>query len=116
MRSDAMGVDEYLAEVAEERQECLRTLRADCVELLTGFDEAIAYGMPTYARNGEPAVSFASQKQYISVYLPTDVVEAHRDQLAGLNVGKSCIRYRRPDQLDREVVRSMLRAAAATAG
>jgi hypothetical protein len=33
---------------------------------------------------------------------------AHRDRLAGLSVGKGCVRYRRPDQLDETVVRSIL--------
>jgi uncharacterized protein YdhG (YjbR/CyaY superfamily) len=62
-------------------------------------------------------VAFASQKNYISLYiLRTDVVATHRDRLTGLDVGKSCIRFRKPDQLDDEVVRSMLRGTAAAAG
>jgi hypothetical protein len=41
---------------------------------------------------------------------------AHRPQLAGLNVGKGCIRYRRPDQVNFDVVHSMLAATAARTG
>ena len=44
------------------------------------------------------------------------MLDAHRDRLAGLSVGKSCIRYRRPDQLDEAVVRSILEMTAATRG
>jgi hypothetical protein len=41
---------------------------------------------------------------------------AHRDRLAGLSVGKGCIRYRRPEQMDVDVVRSVLALTAATSG
>jgi hypothetical protein len=46
----------------------------------------------------------------------TDVLDAHRDRLAGLSVGKSCVRYRDPDELDWDVVASMLDATAASHG
>jgi uncharacterized protein YdhG (YjbR/CyaY superfamily) len=115
VQSSATTVDDYLAEVPDERRECLHDLRRACRERLTGFAETMAYGMPSYARGGEVEVSFASQKQYIALYvLRTDVVDAHRDRLAGLNVGKSCIRYRRPAQVDMAVVESMLESTAST--
>jgi hypothetical protein len=41
---------------------------------------------------------------------------AHRDRLAGLSVGKGCVRYRRPEQVDWDVVRSILEMTAATRG
>ena len=114
---EATSVDDYLTEAPEDRRELLRTMRAGCRDLLTGFAESMAYGMPSYSRNGEIEIAFASQKQYVSLYvLRTDVLDAHRDQLVGLNVGKSCVRYRRPDQVDQAVLRSMLEATARTAG
>jgi hypothetical protein len=62
-------------------------------------------------------VAFASQKQYISIYLMrTDVRDAHADRLVGHDMGKSCLRLRRPDRLDADLVRSMLRATAAARG
>jgi uncharacterized protein YdhG (YjbR/CyaY superfamily) len=117
VQSTAVTVDEYLREVPEERRACLDALRRACREHLVGFDEAMAYGMPSYARDGEVAVAFASQKQHIALYMMRkDVLAAHRDRLAGLNVGKGCIRYRRPAQVDLAVVESMLEQTAATAG
>jgi len=45
---------------------------------------------------GIAEIAWASQKRYISLYvLRADVLDAHRGQLAGLDVGKGCIRYRR---------------------
>jgi hypothetical protein len=73
--------------------------------------------MPGYERSGEVELGFANQKQYISLYvLRTDVMAAHRHQLDGLSVGKACIGYRRPEQIDMDVVRSILRTNAATTG
>ena len=72
-------------------------------------------GEPTYARDGDVEVGFVSQKRYISLYiLRTDVLDSHRRQLSHLNVGKGCIRYTKPEQIDFDLVDSMLKATAAT--
>jgi uncharacterized protein YdhG (YjbR/CyaY superfamily) len=77
----------------------------------------MTYGMPTYSRDGTAEVAWASQKQYISLYvMRTDVLNAHREHLPGLNIGKGCIRYRRPAAVDLTVVQSMLTATAASRG
>jgi hypothetical protein len=75
--------------------------------------------MPAYWREGVDTggIASAAQEQYLSFYvLRTDVVAAHRDRLAGLGVGKGCIRYRRPEQVDADVVRSVLEMTATTEG
>lgn len=77
----------------------------------------MAYRMPSYSRDGTVEVAFASQKQYVSLYiLRTDVLDAHRERFDHLDVGKGCIRYRNPDQVDEVVVRAMLRATASSTG
>ena len=112
-----LDIERYLDEVPAARFDCLCELRRACAELLDGFDESMDYGIPSYSRDGEVEIAFASRKHYISLYiLRTDVMEAHRDRLAGLGLGKGCIRYRRPDQVEMDVVRSMLKATAATVG
>lgn len=117
MRSKAATVDEYLAGVPEERRSALEDLRALCVDELTGFDEGMEYGMPSYSRNGSVEVAFASQKNYISLYvLRESVVRANAQLLDGLSVGKGCIRYRRPDQIDPGAVRALMAATVSDAG
>jgi hypothetical protein len=79
------------------------------------------YGLPGYWRGpvaeGEGEIGFAAQRQYLSCYVVrTDVMAAHRDRLADLSLGKGCIRYRRPEQMDEIVVRSILEMTAATRG
>jgi hypothetical protein len=44
-------------------------------------------GMASYVRNGEVEAALATQKQYLSLYtVRTEVLNAHRDQLTGLDV------------------------------
>lgn len=107
----------YLEAVGVTRMEPMNALRQACRELLVEFEETMRYRMPSYVRHGEVEVAFASQKRYISLYvLRTDVMAAHRAQLDRLDVGKACIRYHKPEQIDMEVVRSMLRMTASSLG
>jgi hypothetical protein len=68
------------------------------------------YGMPSYKKaGGEVEVAFASQKNYISFYiLKEDVLNKYRHLLSGLNLGKGCIRYSKPEKIDFEVVGLLL--------
>ncbi|MFF8965753.1 iron chaperone [Streptomyces globisporus] len=117
VRSSAQDVDQYLAEAPEARREALTKLRALCLEELSGFREVMAYGMPAYEREGESEIAFADQKQYISIYLlRTDVRDAFADRPASHDMGKGCLRFRRPQKIDFELVRDLLRATAATPG
>ncbi|GAB2646996.1 DUF1801 domain-containing protein [Prescottella soli] len=117
VHSAANDVDDYLAEVPDERRAALAELRHLCVQELTGFTEVMAYGMPTYERDGVAEIAFASQKQYISFYLMrSDVREAFTEQLAGHNMGKGCLRFRRPQAIDFGLLRDLLRATAARPG
>ena len=79
----------------------------------------MTYGGPTYSRNAEVEVGFASQKHFIGLYiLRTDVMNAHKDQLKGkgVSIGKGAIRYSKPERIDFNVVESMLRATVKSTG
>ena len=110
MQSTAATVDEYMQTVPPERLEALTRLRELCRNTLSGYQESMQYGMPSYSRDGEVAVSFNSQKNYISLYVPQKVADQYRDQLK--NVGKSCIRYTRPEQIDFALVERLLAESA----
>jgi uncharacterized protein YdhG (YjbR/CyaY superfamily) len=117
VQTDATDVDGYLAQVPEERRAALTEMRDACRRLLGGFAESMSHGMPTYSRDGTAEIAWASQKRHISLYvMRTDVLNAHRGQLAGRDVGKGCIRYRSPGAVDFTVVNSMLAAVAASRG
>ena len=106
---EAADVQSYIQKSPEERQVVLTRLRSLCQELLTGYEECIEYGMPAYKSAGAVQVAFASQKQYISLYvMKEDIVDEHRRSLVKCSVGKGCIRFKRPEHINFDVVRSLL--------
>ena len=101
-------VDDYLEGLEPGRREALTTLRSVVQETVPGARETIRYGMPTYEKDGEVLCSFASQKHYMSLYMDVELVEEYLDELAHLDVGKSCIRFKKLEQLPLDTVRIIL--------
>ena len=66
--------------------------------------------MPTYDYKGAMLCAFASQKQYMSLYVEPRVLDRHRKELHALSLGKSCIRFKSIDQLPLGTVRTVLKA------
>ena len=99
MQSKAPSVIAYIAEAPEERQPALRKLRALYRKHFHGFTETMEYGMPCY-RKGDAVYAFASQKQYVAVYLNTKVLAENREALRGVPKGKSCLRYASVEKMD----------------
>ncbi|MDT3728034.1 DUF1801 domain-containing protein [Streptomyces sp. DSM 41972] len=117
VQSPAPHVDSHLSELPDDRKLVLTRLRELCRAELEGFAEVMAYGMPAYERDGVAEVAFASQKQYISLYLMRgDVRDAFAGRLTGQDMGKGCLRFRRRDGVDFDLVRDLLRATAAAPG
>jgi uncharacterized protein YdhG (YjbR/CyaY superfamily) len=119
MQSTAKNVADYLDEVPAERKAALVKLRDLCCSSLKGFEESMRYGGPCYSRNGEVEVGFASQKNFIALYiLRTDVMHAHRGLLKGkgVSLGKGCIRYSKPEKIDFKMVEMFLKATQESTG
>ena len=123
--SDAETPDEYIAALPEDRREAVRAVRAVVRDNLpAGFEEGMLYGMigwyvplerfpNTY--NGQPLglAALASQKNYMSLYLNNvygdSTTEAwFKDRYAAsgkrLDMGKSCVRFRRLEDLPLDVI------------
>ena len=74
---------------------------------MSNGQETMQYRMPTFELN-EVVCALASQKHYISLYMDVDLVEEHRAELAHLDVGKSCIRFKKIEDLPMDTVRQIL--------
>ena len=110
MKSAAITVDDYLKEVPIQRISALSRLRKLCQEYLPDHDESMVYKMPSYVRDNQVEVAFASQKQHICVYfLIHEVMLNNKDRLKGLNHGKGCIRYIKPDKIDYDLIADLLK-------
>ena len=119
MQSQAKTVTAYLKEVPAGRREALVKLRKLCRDTLTGFRESMDYSGPCYSRNGVVEVGFASQKNFIGLYiLRTDVMRSHRYLLTvkGISLGKGAIRYSKTEHINFKVVESLLRATVESTG
>ncbi|MFJ7217012.1 DUF1801 domain-containing protein [Amycolatopsis sp. NPDC098790] len=64
-------------------------------------------------------MSLAARKNHVSLYVSCVVgdrylPEAFAERLPGASVGKSCVRFKRLSDVDTEVLKELLRAAAVT--
>lgn len=130
-RSAAATVAEYLDELPAERRAVVAAVR-DLVNaaLPPGYEERMNWGMISWelplARfdrtyNGQPlgVAALASQKAHVALYLTGAYADpavaaalAEAWQAAGrrLDMGKSCLRFRRLDELVPDALRAALAA------
>ncbi|WP_425996185.1 iron chaperone [Caulobacter sp. DWR1-3-2b1] len=108
VQSKAANVDDYMSEVSPDRRPALDRLRALCLEAFGGEHELMAFGMPAYGDPKLPWIAFNSQKQHISFYAGQAAVEAFADRLKGVDYGKGCIRWRKPEAMDFELIADIL--------
>lgn len=121
MQSKAATVDAYLKELPSDRQEAMSKLRKEILKNIPeGFKETMSYGMIGYVvphtlypdgYHCDPSLplgfmNIASQKNFIAVYhmgiyankklLDWFVKEYAKQSTAKLDMGKSCIRFKKP--------------------
>jgi uncharacterized protein YdhG (YjbR/CyaY superfamily) len=125
MRSDAYSVTEYIAELPEDRRRAIREVRGTILaNLPAGYEEAMNWGMITYqvplerypdTYNGKPLMyaGLASQKRHVAVYLTAvysddeareEFVEAYRASGKKLDMGKSCVRFSKLENLPLDLI------------
>ena len=123
MRSDATTVEAYLGELEDARRTAIATVRDVVLEhLQPGFEEGMQYGMISWhvplerfpgTYNGQPLglAALASQKRHMSLYLMNvygDDEAWFREQWEAtgrtLDMGKSCVRFRRVEDVALDVV------------
>lgn len=125
MRSEASSVDEYLAELPADRRDAIAAVREVILDNLPdGFEEVMNWGMISYevpletypdTYNGKPLMyaALASQKRHMAVYLTgiymsddsrADFEAAYRATGKRFDVGKSCVRFRKLEDLPLDLI------------
>lgn len=120
MRSSASTVEQYLAELPDDRREAIETIRQVILKNLPeGYEEVMNWGMITYqvpletypdTYNRQPLLyaALASQKNHMAVYLTGIYMDdearqefeaAYRATGKRYDVGKSCVRFRNLEDL-----------------
>ncbi len=138
MTSEATTPEEYIAELPEERVQPMEKLRQTIKENLPeGFKEIMNYGMIGYVVPHSiypdgyhctpelplPFINIASQKNFIALYhsgiyaneelLNWFVSEYPNHVKTKLDMGKSCIRFKKPDQIPYELIAELTRKMTA---
>jgi len=125
VQSKAKTVDGYLKSLPADRREAVSTVRRTILKNLPeGFEEMMLWGMITYGiplerfpdtYNGQPLciAALASQKNHMSVYLMSIYgdkktldwfTRAYRASGKKLDMGKSCVRFRKLEELPIDVI------------
>jgi uncharacterized protein YdhG (YjbR/CyaY superfamily) len=134
MTSKATTPEEYIAELPEDRVEGITKLRKVINDNLPkGFKEEMSYGMIGYVvphsiypdgyhctpKLPLPFMNFASQKNSVNIYhmgiyakpelLNWFTTEYPKHCTAKLDMGKSCIRFKKMDQIPFELIAELVK-------
>lgn len=126
---DMNSIDDYLKNLPQDRLEAINKLRSIIkANLPTGFEEAMSYGMISYVvphslfpagyhcdpKLPLPFISIASQKNFVAlyhmgIYANPDLLnwfssEYPKDVKSKLDMGKSCVRFKKMDQIPYELI------------
>jgi uncharacterized protein YdhG (YjbR/CyaY superfamily) len=129
MQSKALTPQEYLSNLPEDRKEVMQKLRNSIIKNIPqGFEEVMSYGMlgfvvpHTIYSDGYhcdpklplPFMNLASQKNFIALYhmgiyaneqlYNWFVAEYPKHCKAKLDMGKSCIRFKKMDDIPFELI------------
>jgi len=109
-------IDDYICALSADRREALAALRNFIHDSVPDLSESMAYKMPTFETT-DIVCSLASQKNYMSLYVcAVDLVAQRKQELSHLNCGKSCIRFKKFDDLPLDTIRDILVASAESPG
>ncbi|MFV8353381.1 DUF1801 domain-containing protein [Flavobacterium sp. XS2P14] len=133
MQSTATLIEAYLKEIPEDRKEAFTKLRETILENIPkGFAEQMSYGMIGYVvphsiypggyhcepKLPLPFISIASQKNFIALYhmgiyanpelMNWLVAEYPKHSTQKLDMGKSCIRFKKIDQIPFELIAELV--------
>lgn len=127
----AKTIEEYLDMLPPERREPVEFLHNFIQKIAPALKPHFAYNMLGYGkfkyRNYKkesidwPTVSLANQKHYISLYVCAVengiyAAENHKGELGKVSVGKSCIRFKKIDDLNLDALKKIIKLAEKSPG
>lgn len=127
----ANSVKEYLHALPPERKDVMEFLHAFIQKTVPKLKPHFAYNMLGYGsfpyKNYKkeaiewPIVALASQKNYISLYVcavknKQYIAEIYKKDLGKVSVGKSCIRFKKIEDVNLDTLKSVLKAAESNPG
>lgn len=127
----AKTAEEYFASLPDERRRPMEFLDKFIRKAVPSLKPNFLYNMPGYGsfpyKNAKketvswPTIALASQKNYISLYICAVeggeyLAEKNKDTLGKVSVGKSCIRFKKIEDLNLKTLEKILKTAAKSPG
>lgn len=127
----ATTTDEYINQLEGERKKIIEYLDTFIKKTSKDLKPHFAYNMLGYGSfkysNYKkdiidwPIISLASQKNYVSLYICAledgeYLAEKYKDKLGHVNVGRSCIRFKKLDDLNLPELEKIIKLAAKNPG
>ena len=102
-------VDEYIANAPKDMQAKLKELRGIIRTAAPLAAERISYGMPFYGYKGR-LVYFRLSKKHIGLYMPTPVVEEHKEELKAYGTSRATVRFPLNEKLPVALIKKLIKA------
>ena len=106
MKRDAATPADYLAQIPEGQRALIGILRSAILSDHPDIVEGVRYGMLDYPG----LANLAAQKAYVALYVKPAVLARFKSRFPGVSCGKSCLRFKRPEQVDEVALADLLRA------
>lgn len=107
-------IDEYLAEVSEDKRSALEKLRAIIKSVVPDAEEGISYGLAAFRLNGRPLVAFGASANQCAFYpMSSNTVADHEHELKKYDTSKGTIRFPAEKPLPAALVRKLVKARLA---
>ena len=98
-------VDEYMAQLPDDRQAVMEQLRSTIRSAAPDATEAISYNMPAFRLNGRFLVSYEAFKRHYSLFPWSDaMLEELGEEMNRYAVGKGTIRFPADDPIPLDLV------------
>ena len=123
MKSDAKTPTEYINSLEEPRKNEIKQLHKLIRKTVPNLKPHMKFGMLGYGtyhykyssgREGDwMVIGLANQKNYISLYACLSdgkkyIAEKHKNDLPKANIGKNCIRFKKLEDVDMNVIKHLL--------
>ena|SRR2546422_8637431 len=102
-------VDAYIATAPKEVRAKLKEIQAVVRKAAPDAEERISYRMPYYSYKGRLAY-FAAFKNHIGLYVPTPVVEEHKNELKNYEAAKATVRFPLDKKLPLGLIKKLVKA------
>jgi hypothetical protein len=105
MRRDDSSPSAYRKDVDGDLHTLLEAIRDLIFEVVPDVEEGIQHGMLDYPG----LANLAAQKNYVALYVAPTVLAKRKVDFPGVSCGKSCLRFKRFDELDPQALTTLLR-------